>query len=77
MSAVSDKVLNWLYSVLTSVSYSHGLVTRLPNISQEYHDVGRTYADVAEALSHFPSLAPRTEVYSMPSSVLPAQRDKI
>ncbi|KAF2424247.1 UEV-domain-containing protein [Tothia fuscella] len=48
MSAVPDKVLNWLYSVLTS----------------EYHDVNRTYSDVAESLSHFPSLSPRTEVYT-------------
>ncbi|KAF1986432.1 UEV-domain-containing protein [Aulographum hederae CBS 113979] len=48
MSAVPEKVLNWLYSVLTS----------------EYHDVNRTYSDVAEALSHYPSLAPRTEVYT-------------
>ncbi|OCK82584.1 UEV-domain-containing protein [Lepidopterella palustris CBS 459.81] len=48
MAAVPDKVLNWLYSVLPS----------------EYHDPNRTYADVAEALSNYPSLSPRTEVYT-------------
>jgi hypothetical protein len=33
--------------------------------SQEYADVNRTYHDVAETLSNYPSLSPRTEVYSM------------
>ncbi|GKT50888.1 twinfilin [Colletotrichum spaethianum] len=44
---VPQHVLNWLYSVLTS----------------EYHDVNRTYNDVAQALSHYPSLSPRTDVH--------------
>ncbi|KAI9742183.1 MAG: hypothetical protein M1818_004083 [Claussenomyces sp. TS43310] len=48
MAAVQQRVLNWLYSVLTS----------------EYHDVNRTYADVAQVLSHYSSLTPRTEVYT-------------
>ncbi|EON63926.1 hypothetical protein W97_03154 [Coniosporium apollinis CBS 100218] len=48
MSVVPDKVLNWLYSVLTS----------------EYRDVNRTYSDAADALSQYPSLTPRTEVYT-------------
>ncbi|KAF2397723.1 UEV-domain-containing protein [Trichodelitschia bisporula] len=48
MSVVPDKVLNWLYSVLTN----------------EYTDVNRTYSDVAQALSQYPSLSPRTEVYT-------------
>ncbi|KAF2821927.1 UEV-domain-containing protein [Ophiobolus disseminans] len=48
MAGVPDKVLNWLYSVLTS----------------EYKDVNRTYHDAAEALSHYPSLTTRTEVYT-------------
>ncbi|KAF1815539.1 UEV-domain-containing protein [Eremomyces bilateralis CBS 781.70] len=48
MSAVPDKVLNWLYSVLLS----------------KYHDANRTYSDVAETLSHYPSLTPRTEIYT-------------
>ncbi|KUI74369.1 hypothetical protein VM1G_09682 [Cytospora mali] len=47
---VQQHVLNWLYSVLTS----------------EYHHVNRTYNDVAQALSHYPSLSPRTDVHSMP-----------
>ncbi|KAF2746318.1 UEV-domain-containing protein, partial [Sporormia fimetaria CBS 119925] len=48
MSGVPEKVLNWLYSVLPG----------------EYSDVNRTYHDVAESLSHYPSLSPRTEVYT-------------
>ncbi|KAJ9638972.1 Suppressor protein stp22 of temperature-sensitive alpha-factor receptor and arginine permease [Coniosporium tulheliwenetii] len=48
MPAVPDKVLNWLYSILTS----------------EYRDVNRTYSDAADALSQYPSLSPRTEVYT-------------
>ncbi|KAH8646706.1 UEV domain-containing protein [Xylariales sp. PMI_506] len=45
---VQQHVLNWLYSVLTS----------------EYHDVNRTYNDVARALSQYPSLSPRTDVHT-------------
>ncbi|KAI9786069.1 MAG: hypothetical protein M1835_003172 [Candelina submexicana] len=52
MAAVPPKVLNWLYSILTS----------------EYYDVNRTYSDTAQALSHFPSLSPQTDVYSTASS---------
>ncbi|KAF2844927.1 UEV-domain-containing protein [Plenodomus tracheiphilus IPT5] len=48
MSAVPDKVLNWLYSVLTS----------------EYAHVQRTYSDAAEVLSSYPSLTTRTEIYT-------------
>ncbi|KAJ4376076.1 Suppressor protein stp22 of temperature-sensitive alpha-factor receptor and arginine permease [Neocucurbitaria cava] len=48
MAGVPEKVLNWLYSVLTS----------------EYADVNRTYHDAAEALSHYPSLSPRTDIYT-------------
>lgn len=46
--AVQQHVLNWLYSVLTS----------------EYRDVNRAYNDVAQALSAYPSLAPRTDVHT-------------
>ncbi|KAK2590588.1 Suppressor protein stp22 of temperature-sensitive alpha-factor receptor and arginine permease [Conoideocrella luteorostrata] len=45
---VQQHVLNWLYSVLTS----------------EYHDVNRTYNDVAQALTQCPSLSPRTDVHT-------------
>ncbi|KAF9882415.1 hypothetical protein CkaCkLH20_00451 [Colletotrichum karsti] len=45
---VQQHVLNWLYSILTS----------------EYHDVNRTYNDVAQALSQYPSLSPRTDVHT-------------
>ncbi|KAH9865963.1 hypothetical protein J1614_008527 [Plenodomus biglobosus] len=48
MRAVPEKVLNWLYSVLTS----------------EYSDVQRTYKDAAEVLSSYASLTPRTDIYT-------------
>ncbi|KAL2022256.1 hypothetical protein VTK56DRAFT_5866 [Thermocarpiscus australiensis] len=48
---VQQHVLNWLYSVLTS----------------EYRDVNRTYHDVAQALSLYPSLSPRTDVHTFPN----------
>ncbi|KAK6450996.1 hypothetical protein FP744_10007247 [Trichoderma asperellum] len=48
---VQQHVLNWLYSVLTS----------------EYHDVNRTYGDVATVLARYPTLAPRTDVYTFPN----------
>ncbi|KAI0967327.1 UEV domain-containing protein [Xylaria arbuscula] len=50
---VQQHVLNWLYSVLTS----------------EYHDVNRTYNDIAQALSQYPSLSPRTDVHTFDSGV--------
>ncbi|KZL63419.1 ESCRT-I component [Colletotrichum tofieldiae] len=50
---VPQHVLNWLYSVLTS----------------EYHDVNRTYNDVAQVLSHYPSLSPRTDVHTFDNGV--------
>ncbi|PMD66167.1 UEV-domain-containing protein [Hyaloscypha bicolor E] len=53
MAAVRQQVLNWLYSVLTS----------------EYTDVTRTYNDVAQALSHYSSLSPRTDVYTYENGV--------
>ncbi|KAI1006493.1 hypothetical protein K3495_g1728 [Podosphaera aphanis] len=46
--AVKQEVLNWLYSVLTS----------------EYHNVSRTYHDVAETLARYPTLTPRTDVHT-------------
>ncbi|KAF1349414.1 UEV-domain-containing protein [Lizonia empirigonia] len=46
--AVPETTLNWLYSVLTS----------------NYTDVNRTYHDATEALSHYPSLSVRTDVYT-------------
>ncbi|KAM7191642.1 ESCRT-I component [Naviculisporaceae sp. PSN 640] len=53
---VHQHVLNWLYSVLTSS----------PPL-QEYRDVNRTYNDVAQALSHYPSLSPKTDVHTFPN----------
>jgi hypothetical protein len=34
------------------------------HILQEYRDVNRTYGDVAQALSHYSSLSPLTDIYS-------------
>ncbi|KAH7030708.1 UEV domain-containing protein [Microdochium trichocladiopsis] len=51
--AVQQHVLNWLYSVLTS----------------EYHDVNRTYNDVATCLAQYPSLAPRTDAHTFDNGV--------
>ena len=68
MAAVPETTLNWLYSVLTSVI--HPCPTpRLASPTnahraQNYTEVNRTYHDAAEALSHYPSLSTRTEVYS-------------
>ncbi|KAI9795995.1 MAG: hypothetical protein M1833_006571 [Piccolia ochrophora] len=53
MAAVSPKVLKWLHSVLTP----------------EYYDVDRTYNDVARTLSRYPSLSPRTDVYTYETGV--------
>jgi ESCRT-I complex subunit TSG101 len=65
MAGVPEKVLNWLYSVLTSVFTTIALwVLDANDATKEYKDVNRTYHDAAEALSHYPSLSPRTEVYS-------------
>ncbi|KAI1761938.1 UEV-domain-containing protein [Hypoxylon sp. FL1150] len=50
---VQQHVLNWLYSVLTS----------------EYQDVNRAYNDVAQALSQYPSLSPRTDVHTFDNGV--------
>ncbi|KAI1770646.1 UEV-domain-containing protein [Hypoxylon cercidicola] len=50
---VQQHVLNWLYSVLTS----------------EYQDVNRTYNDVAQALSQYPTLSPRTDVHTFDNGV--------
>ncbi|KEZ40647.1 Endosomal sorting complex protein [Scedosporium apiospermum] len=36
---------------------------------QEYHDVNRTYNDVAQALSLYPSLSPRTDVHTFDNGV--------
>ncbi|KAG9241297.1 ESCRT-I component [Calycina marina] len=48
MAAVKQSTLNWMYSVLT----------------KEYRDVDRTYNDIAQTLSHYSSLSPRTAVYT-------------
>ncbi|OJD33278.1 escrt-i component [Diplodia corticola] len=53
MPPVNDRVLNWLYSVLTN----------------EYTDVNRAYNDAAEALAQYPSLSPRTDVYTYENGV--------
>lgn len=71
---VQQHVLNWLYSVLTSVRRAPKTTqtagTPLTTPAQEYHDVNRTYNDVAQALSQYPSLSPRTDVHSRRSPCL-------
>ena len=63
MSAVPQKVLNWLYHVLQGVCcLVHSIFCT--DCSQEYYDAERTYSDVAQTLSHYPNLALRTNVYS-------------
>ncbi|CAG8266805.1 unnamed protein product [Penicillium salamii] len=53
--AVPQRTLTWLYSVLTKDHYDP---------KQTYHDPNRTYHDVANALAQYPSLSPRTDVYT-------------
>ena len=48
----SEKVLNWLYSVLVNVSPLATIKIVCANRLQEYSDVNRTYHDAAEALSN-------------------------
>ena len=37
----------------------------LLTLKKEYHDIPRTFSDVAQALSLYQTLRPRTDVYSM------------
>ncbi|KAB8265047.1 UEV domain-containing protein [Aspergillus pseudonomiae] len=55
MAAVPQRTLNWLYSVLIRDHYDP---------RQTYQDPNRTYYDVASVLAQYPSLSPRTEVYT-------------
>ncbi|PYH48622.1 putative endosomal sorting complex protein TSG101 [Aspergillus saccharolyticus JOP 1030-1] len=55
MAAVPQRILNWLYGVLTRDHYDPRLT---------YQDPNRAYHDVANALAQYPTLAPRTEVYT-------------
>ncbi|PYI22800.1 UEV-domain-containing protein [Aspergillus japonicus CBS 114.51] len=55
MAAVPQRTLNWLYGVLTRDHHDPRLT---------YQDPNRTYHDVANALAQYPSIAPRTEVYT-------------
>ncbi|KAH0363953.1 UEV-domain-containing protein, partial [Aureobasidium melanogenum] len=48
MAGLPDQVLQWLYSVLLN----------------EYRDAQRAYSDSVAALSAYPSLSPRTDVYT-------------
>ncbi|KAJ5422751.1 Steadiness box [Penicillium cf. griseofulvum] len=53
--ALPQRTLNWLYSVLSKDHYDP---------QQTYRDPNRTYHDVVNALSQYPSLSPRTDVYT-------------
>ncbi|KAF7511997.1 hypothetical protein GJ744_002710 [Endocarpon pusillum] len=48
MANVSQKTLHWLYNVL----------------SKEYRDPNRAYSDIAQTLERFPTISPRTDVYT-------------
>lgn len=70
MTAVPQSTLNWLFSVLTKVCCLRETAVYLLTAQdhydprQTYHDPNRTYHDVANALAQYPSLLPRTDVYS-------------
>ena len=76
MAAVPQRTLNWLYSVLIRVRrflLSLAFIAANPlqdhyDPRQTYQDPNRTYSDVANVLAQYPSLSPRTEVYSELSS---------
>ncbi|KAJ5930142.1 hypothetical protein N7466_005635 [Penicillium verhagenii] len=53
--AVPQRTLSWLYSALTKDHYDP---------KQTYHDPNRAYHDVVNALTQYPSLSPRTDVYT-------------
>ncbi|KAJ5538752.1 hypothetical protein N7494_008231 [Penicillium frequentans] len=53
--AVPQRTLSWLYSALTKDHYDP---------KQTYHDPNRAYHDVVNALAQYPSLSPRTDVYT-------------
>ncbi|OJJ80085.1 putative endosomal sorting complex protein TSG101 [Aspergillus glaucus CBS 516.65] len=55
MAAVPQRTLNWLYSILIRDHYDP---------KQTYQDPNRTYYDVANALAQYPSLSPRTDVFT-------------
>ncbi|KAH8694951.1 UEV domain-containing protein, partial [Talaromyces proteolyticus] len=55
MAAVPQTTLAWLWNVLTKNHHDP---------KQTYRDPNRTYHDVARALAQYPSLGPRTDVYT-------------
>ncbi|KAF4156428.1 hypothetical protein CNMCM6936_005964 [Aspergillus lentulus] len=67
MAAVPQRTLNWLYSVLTRDHYDP---------KQTYQDPNRTYYDVANVLAQYPSLSPRTDVYSKLSYIMLQRIDR-
>ncbi|KAJ5593962.1 uncharacterized protein N7459_000170 [Penicillium hispanicum] len=71
--AVPQRTLTWLYSVLSKVGDVVIVATGDHftddfqdhyDPKQTYHDPNRAYHDVANALAQYPSLSPRTDVYS-------------
>lgn len=63
MAAVPQKTLNWLWDVLRRVCHAL-LLFDLTDLNQEYRDPQRAYTDLAQSIALFPSLSPRTDVYS-------------
>ena len=79
--AVPQRTLNWLYSVLTKVCSFQAHINSYLTFSQDhydpkqtYHDPNRAYHDVVNALIQYPSLSPRTDVYSECCSLMVAER---
>lgn len=64
MAQVPQQVLNWLSGVISVVRISCLSKAKCAKNGQEYQDPRRTYSDVAQTLSTFPSFSLRTDVYS-------------
>ncbi|KAI1973084.1 suppressor protein stp22 of temperature-sensitive alpha-factor receptor and arginine permease [Ophidiomyces ophidiicola] len=54
MAPVPQKILEWLYRVLSTSNYNN----------QAYQDPTRTYHDVVQLLTQYPNFAPKTDVYT-------------
>lgn len=66
MAQVSDKTLAWLWSVLQNVQLSKpcAITTNTLTNRKGYHDPRTTYTSTARTLQSYPTLSPRTEVYT-------------
>jgi ESCRT-I complex subunit TSG101 len=67
MAPLPDKVTNWLANVLRTVRLTNSVDHPQLTLYQDYQDPGRTFRDVVEVLSNYPTLSPRTDIYSASS----------